>query len=64
FAICPSPMFRYSGLGFFTASAMLDPFFLLNPDERRRCRHAICAIRRACLWTGGLTVIVGRVTGA
>jgi hypothetical protein len=28
FASWPIPMFRYSGLGFFTASAMLDPNLL------------------------------------
>jgi hypothetical protein len=29
--ICPIPMFRNSGLGFFTASAMLDPYYVVTP---------------------------------
>ncbi|VVD31458.1 protein of unknown function [Paraburkholderia dioscoreae] len=28
--ICPIPMFRNSGLGFFTASAMLDPYYVVT----------------------------------
>ncbi|CAG9248046.1 hypothetical protein BDI4_210124 [Burkholderia diffusa] len=28
--ISPNPMFRYSGLGFLTASVMLDPYYVVT----------------------------------